>query len=202
MSRKSALCSLATLFGFAVSSQGAISITADPVTPLTVNAGAAAYDTITFPPSGLANPYWDANADGIFGNSPGENTGNTNATIGFTIPIVGGTNYFLGMEGFTVASGPGSVSFTLTNSDASTQALTVNGGVPLAFNDSNGDPWVAEFQFNVGAYGDVVFNGGAGGNGAFQPDHQGILRFTLVPEPGSAALLGLGFLGLALRRKR
>jgi len=194
--------SFLTLIGIGSSAHAAISITADPTTPMMIASGGAVWDTVTFPPSNNANVYWDANADGIFGNSAGENTGNTAGTIPFTIStIVGGSSFNFGLEGFPVAGATGSTSFTITNTDASTQLLNVVQGTPTAFSDSNGDQWTADFRFNNSGYGDVVFNGGTGGNGAFTPDHQGVLSFSRVPEP-SSILFGLSALALLARRRR
>ena len=194
--------SLIAFIGLGTSASAALTFVADPITPMTISSGAAAWDSITFPPSGNANIYWDANVDGVFGNSLGENTGNTAGTVGFTIPsILGDSSFDFGLEGFPVAGATGSTTFTITKTDSSTQFLSVVQGTPTAFSDSNGDQWTAEFFFTNSGYNDVVFNGGTGGNGAFTPDHQGTLIFTQVPEP-SAALLGLLSLGLLIRRRR
>ena len=196
---------LVAVLAWASAANAQISLVADPATPLTMSTPEGAnWDTITFPPSGNANPFWDANADGIFGNSPGENTGNTNETISFTInPIVGGTSYLFGLEGFPGSGETGSASFTITNTDLTTQEVNVVEGTTALFSDSNGDMWGVDFDFKNGFYGDVVFNGGVGGNGVFTPDHQGVLTFSVVPEPSTSVMIGLGLAGLiGVRRRR
>ena len=72
------------------------------------------------------------------------------------------------------------------------EILTVVQGAPTAFADSTGEMWSADF----------VFNGGTTGTGAFTPDHQGVLTFTQIPEPGSVMLGLLGGLVLVARRRR
>ena len=173
----------ATFNGFSISTAPAITglaIIADQNSPLTISSGNAVWNTVQFPPSPFANVYWDANSDGIFGNSFGENTGNTSDSLRFIInPIVSGTSLIFGLEGFQGAGTTGSVSFTITNSDSSTQQVTVDEGTATSFTDSNGDTLFVEFEFNEAFYGDVVFNGGVGGGGGGPTaDHQGVLTFS------------------------
>lgn len=200
--KKTILCTAVTALGLTASSYAAISIVANNTTNVTISSGGANWDTTTFPPSSNANVYWDANTNGTFGEA-GENTGNVQGTLSFTInPITSGTAYHFGMEGFGTAGATGTITFTITNTDATTQLVNVVQGTTTNFSDSNGDQWQANFVFNNGGYGDVVFNGGTGGNGANVNDHQGILTFTAVPEPSSTTLIGLGGLALILRRRK
>ncbi len=155
-------------------------------------------------PSGNANAYVDLDLDGVFGETGiGENTGNANATLGFTAAITDGLVLNFAVEGFGSAEATGSVDFIIENADLSTQTVSVTQGTLTAFTDSNGDMWDADFVFNNGGYGgDVVFNGGTTPGGA-NPDHQGVLTFSAVPEPASIAIAGLGLIGLiGLARRR
>lgn len=166
-----------------------------------ITSGGSAWDVVTFPPSGRANIYFDENSNGIFGES-GENTGNTASTLGFSInPIESGRAYEFGMEGFTNAADTGTLFIDLILSDQSVIDLVIAEGSPVTFRNSDGSSWVAEFEFNPFFYGDVVFNGNttAGQN---VRDHQGVLTLTQIPEPTSAALLGLGSLFMMRRKRR
>ena len=146
-------------------------------TDFLISSGGANWNLNPFPPSGNANVYWDANRNGIFGEA-GENDGNDVATLAFNAPITSGEELHFGVEGFGSAAETGTINFILELTDSSPLSLSVTEGMTEVFFDSNGDPWEANFEFNDGFYGDVVFNGGAGGNGANVNDHQGILTLT------------------------
>ncbi|MCP5538022.1 MAG: PEP-CTERM sorting domain-containing protein [Akkermansiaceae bacterium] len=151
----------------------------------------------------LANVYWDADNDGTFGETGiGENSGNGATTLDFeAAPITATTSYYFGIAGFAGANTTGSIRFAIRKQDTTTVSILVAEGTPVNFSDSNGDPWQASFEFNNQHYGDVVNNISHSPGGASN-DHQGVLTLTLVPEPSSAALLGLGGLALILRRRK
>ncbi|MFI4862319.1 MAG: PEP-CTERM sorting domain-containing protein [Phycisphaerales bacterium JB063] len=162
--------------------------------------GGSAWNTVPAPPSNFANVYWDADRDGVFGETAiGENSGNSEADLAFTAAITDGEALHFGAAGFTAVTDTGLIEVTVQLTDLSTIRLVVNEGTSELFSDSNGDQWQADFDFINAGYGDVVNNVSHLPGGAAL-DHQGVLTFTQVPEPGSLALLSLG--GLAMLRRR
>jgi hypothetical protein len=89
------------------------------------------------------------------------------------------------LDGFEGAVGP-SDTFDVLSAESLTGAFTnVASGSRLATRDGRGS-----FAVWYGA------------GSSFEPTRVVLADFQVVPEPGTAALLGLGALGLALRRRR
>ncbi|MEZ5303454.1 MAG: PEP-CTERM sorting domain-containing protein [Verrucomicrobiales bacterium] len=154
----------------------------------------------TVPAGSTANIYWDADKDGVFGEA-GENSGNSAATLGFTIPVPDGiSSHEFAVEGFPV-SGDGILQFRVIRSDNSVITVDVTEGTPTIFSDSNGATWTADFVFTPNFYGDVVSNISHIPNGVRPTDHQGLILLSL-PEPGRALLLALSAVGIVLVRRR
>jgi len=132
----------------------------------------------TVPAGAAANIYWDADKDGVFGETGlGENAGNTSASLAFNAPITSGDPLHFGMDGFAGVDNTGAIQFTLQRTDASTIRQLVHEGSPFLFRDSTGEVWYATFDFIQNAYGDVVSNvSDAPGSNA--SDHQGVLELV------------------------
>ena len=150
-----------------------------------------------------ANVYWDANDNGTFGEA-GENSGNTTALLSNVIgglEITDGMTMNFAVEGFDGAGGTSSsYNFGITKTDTNLETINVLTGSTVNFFDG-AQEWEVAYDFTAQGYGDVVFNIGTGAGGQTQ-DHKAVLTFTAVPEPSSAALLGLGGLALILRRRK
>jgi len=162
-----------------------------------ISSGGAAYNSV--PAGKYANIYVDIDQDGVFGETGiGENTGNSSASLAFEAPVVSGVPFHFGMEGFGVANETGFIQFRIRKTDLSIETLDVTEGTPESFFDGT-DEWTVTFDFDFGAYGDVVHNVNTG-PGQSAADHQGIL--TLVPEPATLALAAVGLVVLRRRRKK
>lgn len=146
-----------------------------------------------------ANIYWDANSNGSFGEM-NENSGNSAASLSFTINITSGTTYIFAYQSFGGTATEGSATVSLTNSDSSKQTLTIDSKTPLKFKDSNGDSWLASFRHNREASGDVISNTQTAPTGDGLLDHQGTLTFTKLAAPSpSSAILTVGGIVLSLQ---
>lgn len=138
----------------------------------------------------------------------------TNTFSGFVADRSSGTNYrirtyaanALGSGDVTIGD---TVSLHIDNASAfsSSAILTLNGGRDTKLSASkltlNQDATVSEFWYNGAQYGPGTYDGSSGltdQNGYNLIGGTGTL--TVVPEPGSAALLGLSCLCLCLRRRQ
>jgi len=204
MKLKTHYAAIALSFGLVGASQGAISFLLDQTGGFTettrIESGVNKWN---FQQAGsFANIYWDANNNGVFGEA-GENSGNTDSSLANGIDgltINSGDSLVFAVEGFGTPDTATFV-FDITNSDSTTQTVSVVSGLSTIFTDANGDQYRVVFDFTPQGYGDVVKNIDSVPGGKAL-DHKAVLTFTAVPEPSSAALLGLGGLALLLRRRK
>ena len=197
---------IALSFGLVGASQGAITFTLDQAS--SPNGGSAIFgsaSTWDFSAGGpMANVYFDGNQNGIFGETATDTYGDTNAGLAANLDgmtITDGLTMNFAVEGFGGSSQTSTgFRFDITKTDGSTQTITAVTSGPVSFTDSNGDQWEVAYDFTAQGYGDVVKNLDSVPGGLV--DHKAVLTFTSVPEPSSAALLGLGGLALLLRRRK
>jgi PEP-CTERM motif len=115
--------------------------------------------------------------------------GNNALTNGYTP----GTSILLGVKEIGGGDGIGGIADTIEFFIDYGSGVVTTG--PLPWTDLEGGP----LSFTVGVYA----QGGASGGGDFVNALFTDTTFTLIPEPASCALVGVGFLGLlAIRRKR
>ena len=166
-----------------------------------VGHGASVWNTV--PAGSDANVYWDSDNDGVFGETAlGENSGNATTTLGFTIDITDGSSYYFAVQGFESTGTRDTIEFDIHNTtDSNIDRISIVEGGSETFFDGNGDEWKVDYAFTFQGYGDVV-NNISHNPGGEALDHKAVLTFTAVPEPSSAALLGLGGIALILRRRK
>lgn len=173
---------------------------------LTVSGGT--FDSEEVPPSGSANVY--ASNDG---GSTLLNGGGSNASLAWSQAITDGlvitliTNDFglgnhTGVFGFDVLGADGSTLIydgAVDAGNVNTGGAEVLDGASVVIVDTDGVQWNVAFNALGPTGSDII--GGVDSIADGTNDLASSLTFTIVPEPGSLALLGLGGLSI-LRRRR
>lgn len=142
-------------------------------------------DNTAVPPSSARNFYYDADGDLAF-TSPGDTSGNTNATLAPNIIVSGNKtlNFYIDTSGGSAiaenfaANGYRLKGLILTLSDDSKVTLDVTQGIPQTFSDPGGKTWTIALN-GVGTVADVVGNIDSVPNGV-GPDYHFTLTFSDV----------------------
>ena len=162
--------------------------------------GINSFDTAPAPPSSRANLYWDADKDGVLGETGiGENTGN-DIELGINFTVVDGETYHFVVNGWAL-SGTAMFDFYVQKTDSSLELLSVTEGTPTTFFDG-AQEWSAEYVYTAGGLGVDAVGGvfvGADGTG---PDHLGQLTFEAIPEPATMGLVAVFGGGILFVRRK